>query len=85
MGRGIKFGIANVSTVCKDCTAETGRSPSCHATCEKYANEVEERKAKAEEIAKIKQKQTLPDKVIIAGKQKRRKSASIVYNYKKNK
>lgn len=85
MGQGIKFGPVNSPTACKDCTFETGRSPSCHATCDKYIKEVEERKAKAEEIRKIKQKQTLPDKVIIAGKQKRKKSAIIANNYIKNK
>ena len=80
--QGIKFGPAKNTTVCKDCTIETGRSPSCHSTCEKYLKEVEERKAATEEIRKIRQQQTLPDKVIIAGKQKRKKAANIVYNYK---
>lgn len=36
---------------CKDCTIETGRSPTCHSTCEKYEKW---RKMKDEENAKIK-------------------------------
>lgn len=85
MAQSISLSPNNLSSVCKDCTAETGRSPSCHATCDKYLKEVEERKAKAEEIRKIKKQLKLPDEVIIAGKQKRKKIANIMHNYSNNK
>lgn len=48
-----------VNNPCRYCTTETGRSPTCHASCEKYANFRIEKDMENEELAKQKRQAQL--------------------------